>query len=54
MRRRLRGSRGHTLLELAIVIAIIFTLLAIFVPHYWKAVKMARHRADTVQRGHHE
>ena len=48
----MRRRAGHTLLELMVVISIIFTMLAIFTPYYVKAVKMARHRADTVQGKH--
>ena len=46
----MRCRAGHTLLELMVVISIIFTMLAIFMPYYVKAVKMARHRADMVCR----
>ncbi len=48
----MRGRAGHTLLEMMVVISIIFTMLAIFMPYYVKAVKMARHRADMVQGKH--
>jgi prepilin-type N-terminal cleavage/methylation domain-containing protein len=46
-RRRRRGApwrrrRGHTLTELMVVIAIILTVIALSLPYYMKAIKMAR------------
>ena len=42
MAARRRRRKGHTVLELMVVIAIIVTLLAMYMPSYVRAVKMAR------------
>jgi len=39
---RRRTGKGHSLLELMVVIAIILILLAMSMPTYVRAVKMAR------------
>jgi prepilin-type N-terminal cleavage/methylation domain-containing protein len=46
MASRRRRGKGHTVLELMVVIAIIVTLLAICMPSYVRAVKMARGVAE--------
>ncbi|MCJ7751750.1 MAG: prepilin-type N-terminal cleavage/methylation domain-containing protein [Armatimonadetes bacterium] len=46
---RRRRGKGHTVLELMVVIAIILTLLAMSMPTYVRAVRMARGVAESTR-----
>ncbi len=45
--------RGHSLTELLVVMAIILTLIALSLPYYMKAIRMAHGAVGTVQGEHH-
>ncbi len=53
-RRRGAGAsrqRGHSLTELLVVMAIILMLIAMSLPYYMKAIRMAHRATQTVERG---